>query len=127
MSEFTHQGHRFDGSEESIRLLCVMLGDVEKWTISGLPTGATSIEIERYTGDSIALQTGDWLLQDFSMTRSRGKVLAACARDDVLTYQYECGYAAGIREATNNRKAIDNLEPAERDALMATPVYRGQA
>lgn len=42
---------------------------------------------------------------------------------DRLAFQYECGYAAGLRDATDPAwlEAFKSLSPAEREALLAEP------
>lgn len=40
---------------------------------------------------------------------------------DRLSFQYESGFAAGLREGINNREYYDQLTPAELEAVMAPP------
>lgn len=40
---------------------------------------------------------------------------------DRLTFQYESGYAAGVREALANHEHYVSLTPEELDAVLAQP------
>lgn len=45
---------------------------------------------------------------------------------DRLTYQYERGYAAGLREGLTQGHNYADLTPQELEAIIATPAYQGE-
>lgn len=43
---------------------------------------------------------------------------------DRLTFQYERGYAAGLREGVENYTAYQNLTPEELEGVLAEPPHQ---
>lgn len=98
-----------------------MCGKVE-WHINGNDPGRFGCDI---SGVRFQVWVAEWLLRLPQLPENFWRWVLGRLWHDRLAFQYERGYADGLREATSEafQKAFRDATPEEREAMLAEPSY----